>query len=93
MKNKKIIILAAVGIILISGITTYAVKKKGGKEVPVFSVSEVSNYMGYDYENAIYGMITSDASQEIKYNSEQKIEEVFVSNGQSVKKRRQAYGI
>ena len=86
MKNKKIIIWAAVGIILISGITTYAVKKKGGKEVPVFSISEVSNYMGYDYENTIYGMITSEASQEIKYNSEQKVNEVFVSNGQSVKK-------
>ena len=86
MKNKKVIIWAAVGIILISGITTFAVKKKGGKQIPVFAVSEVSNYMGYDYENTIFAIITSDASQEIKYNPEQKIDEVFVSNGQSVKK-------
>ena len=85
MKNKKIIIWAAVGVILLTGITTVAVKKKSGKQVPVFAVTDVSN-AGFDYGSVIYGVVSSEATQEIKYNSNQKVEEVFVSNGQKVKK-------
>ena len=86
MKNKKVIIVAAVAVILISGITTYAFSKKGGKKIPVYSVMDVSNYMGNDYESMMYGIVTSEANQEIKYNQEQKVDEIFVVNGQTVKK-------
>ena len=86
MKNKKILIWAAVGVILISGITAFAVKKKGGKQVPVFAVTDVSAYMGNDYRSIMYGIVTSEVSQDIKYDSNNIVNEVFVSNGQKVKK-------
>ena len=86
MKNKKILVLTAVAVILVSGITVYAVKKSTGEKVPVYSVSDISEGMGGDYESMLPGVISSEVNQEIKYNKDQKVEEIFVTNGQKVKK-------
>ena len=75
VKNKKKFIIAAVGILIVSGIVILAVKKSGRKQVPVYSVMELNfGYGGFDYDSMIYGTVTSEANQEIKYNTNQKVE-------------------
>ena len=87
VKNKKKIILTAVGLVIVSGIIIFAVKKNGGKQVPVYSVMDLSfGYGGFDYDSTIYGMVTSEANQDIKYNTNQKVEEIYVIEGQRVSK-------
>ena len=87
VKNKKKFIIAAVGILIVSGIVILAVKKSGRKQVPVYSVMDLNfGYGGFDYDSMIYGTVTSEANQEIKYNTNQKVEEIYVINGQRVSK-------
>ena len=88
MKNKKKILVAAVGIILVLvlGITTFAVKKNGGKKVSVYSVVELNGGGGFYQNSQMTGIVTSDANQIIKYDPNEKVEELFVTEGQEVKK-------
>lgn len=83
-KKKIMVGISTLLVILVVGAgIVFAVKKTGGKEVPVVPVSDMSwGYWGNDIN--ISGTVTSNASQEVHLNDRQIVEEVFVKEGDVV---------
>ncbi len=88
-KKKKVLLFVIISIVLAVGIGfAYSFLKKKNREsktVNVYAVSEVGYYGGYHYENMLYGNVTSTNEQKIYINSNQKISEIKVKEGDQVK--------
>lgn len=87
MKKKMIgvTVAAAAGVILLGGTVVFAVNSTGRQKVKVISVSELSGYYGGGSGFSTSGNITSDVSQNVYLTDDQTVEEIFVSEGDTVK--------
>lgn len=87
MKKKKKLIVglcSMAAVLLLTGSVVFVAKKTAGKAVKVVPVSELGNgYWNSDVN--ISGMITSNASQEVRLNDKQVVDEVYVKEGDTVK--------
>lgn len=86
MKKRNVIVAAILAVVIAgSGVGGYYGFRSMNRPVTmVYSVSELNN--GYWGDNMnLDGMITSDASQNIYLSSEQKVKEVLVKEGDTVK--------
>lgn len=88
-KIKKTLLILLVVIIICGGlILTASMLKKKNKEskvVDVYSVSEIGYYGNFNYEDMLYGNVTTTNEQKIYINSNQQISEINVKEGDSVK--------
>lgn len=84
MKKKLIVAGTVAGVILLTGVTVYAVKKSSEEKVKVVSVQEMMGFGGGMSMN-MSGNITSDVSQDIYLSDSQIVDEIFVEEGQTVK--------
>ncbi|MBO5386898.1 MAG: HlyD family efflux transporter periplasmic adaptor subunit [Lachnospiraceae bacterium] len=88
-KKKKVLLFVIITVIVAVGIGfaySYLKKKnRASKTVNVYAVSEIGYYGGYYYENMLYGNVTSTNEQKVYINSNQKISEIKVKEGDQVK--------
>ncbi len=88
-KLKKTLLILFIVIIICGGlILTASMLKKKNKEskvVDVYSVSEIGYYGNFNYEDMLYGNVTTTNEQKIYINSNQQISEINVKEGDSVK--------
>lgn len=88
-KIKKTLLILLVVIIICGGlILTASMLKKKNKEskvVDVYSVSEIGYYGNFNYEDMLYGNVTTTNEQKIYINSNQQISEINVKEGDRVK--------
>ena len=84
MKKKWIAAFIAAGVLLLGGVTVYAVKTSSQSTVKVVSVSDMSGGGGW-YDNSLSGNITSDVSQNIYLADSQKVKKIYVKEGDTVK--------
>lgn len=73
------------GVLLLSGVTVFAIKQSGQKKVVVASVQELTSFGGDMNPMNLSGTITSDVSQEVRLTNEQVIDEIYVKEGDTVK--------
>ena len=84
MKKKWIVAFIAAGVLLLGGVTVYAVKTSSQSTVKVVSVSDMSGGGGWS-DNSLSGNITSDVSQNIYLADSQTVKEIHVKEGDTVK--------
>lgn len=88
-KKKKLLLFVIISIVVAVGIGfAYSFLKKKNREsksVNVYAVSEIGYYGGYYYEYMLYGNVTSTNEQKVYINSNQKISEIKVKEGDRVK--------
>ena len=84
MKKKWIAAFIAAGVLLLGGVTVYAVKTSSQSTVKVVSVSNMSGGGGWS-DNSLSGNITSDVSQNIYLADSQKVKKIYVKEGDTVK--------
>ena len=84
MKKKWIAAFIASGVLLLLGVTVYAVKTSSQSTVKVVSVSDMSGGGGWS-DNSLSGNITSDVSQNIYLADSQKVKKIYVKEGDTVK--------
>ena len=84
MKKKWIVAFIAAGVLLLGGVTVYAVKTSSQSTVKVVSVSDMSGGGGWS-DNSLSGNITSDVSQNIYLADSQKVKKIYVKEGETVK--------
>ena len=84
MKKKWIAAFIAAGVLLLGGVTVYAVKTSSQITVKVVSVSDMSGGGGWS-DNSLSGNITSDVSQNIYLADSQKVKKIYVKEGDTVK--------
>lgn len=84
MKKKWIAAFIAAGVLLLGGVTVYAVKTSSQSTVKVVSVSDMSGSGGWS-DNSLSGNITSDVSQNIYLADSQKVKKIYVKEGDTVK--------
>ena len=84
MKKKWIAVFIAAGVLLLGGVTVYAVKTSSQSTVKVVSVSDMSGGGGWS-DNSLSGNITSDVSQNIYLADSQKVKKIYVKEGDTVK--------
>lgn len=84
MKKKWIVAFIAAGVLLLVGVTVYAVKTSSQSTVKVVSVSDMSGGGGWS-DNSLSGNITSDVSQNIYLADSQKVKKIYVKEGDTVK--------
>lgn len=84
MKKKWIAAFVAAGVLLLGGVTVYAVKTSNQGTVKVVSVSQMSGGGGW-YDNSMSGTITSDVSQNIYLTDSQQVKKIYVKEGDTVK--------
>ena len=84
MKKKWIAAFSAAGVLLLGGVTVYAVKTSSQSTVKVVSVSDMSGGGGWS-DNSLSGNITSDVSQNIYLADSQKVKKIYVKEGDTVK--------
>ena len=84
MKKKCIAAFIAAGVLLLGGVTVYAVKTSSQSTVKVVSVSDMSGGGGWS-DNSLSGNITSDVSQNIYLADSQKVKKIYVKEGDTVK--------
>ena len=84
MKKKWIVAFIAAGVLLLGGVTVYAVKTSSQSTVKVVSVSDMSGGGGWS-DNSLSGNITSDVSQNIYLADSQTVKEIHVKEGDAVK--------
>lgn len=84
MKKKWIAAFIAAGVLLLGGVTVYAVKTSSQSTVKVVSVSDMSGGGGWS-DNSLSGNITSDVSQNIYLADSQKVKKIYVKEGETVK--------
>lgn len=84
MKKKWIAAFIAAGVLLLGGVTVYAVKTSSKSTVKVVSVSDMSGGGGWS-DNSLSGNITSDVSQNIYLADSQKVKKIYVKEGDTVK--------
>lgn len=84
MKKKWIAAFIAAGVLLLGGVTVYAVKTSSQSTVKVVSVSDMSGGGGWS-DNSLSGNITSDVSQSIYLADSQKVKKIYVKEGDTVK--------
>lgn len=84
MKKKWIAAFIAAGVLLLGGVTVYAVKTSNQSTVKVVSVSDMSGGGGWS-DNSLSGNITSDVSQNIYLADSQKVKKIYVKEGDTVK--------
>ncbi len=84
MKKKWIAAFIAAGVLLLGGVTVYAVKTSSQSTVKVVSVSDMSCGGGWS-DNSLSGNITSDVSQNIYLADSQKVKKIYVKEGDTVK--------
>ena len=83
MKKKWIAAFIAAGVLLLGGVTVYAVKTSSQSTVKVVSVSDMSGGGGWS-DNSLSGNITSDVSQNIYLADSQKVKKIYVKEGDTV---------
>ena len=74
----------AAGVLLLGGVTVYAVKTSSQSTVKVVSVSDMSGGGGWS-DNSLSGNITSDVSQNIYLADSQTVKKIHVKEGDTVK--------
>ena len=84
MKKKWIVAFIAAGVLLLGGVTVYAVKTSSQSTVKVVSVSDMSGGGGWS-DNSLSGNITSDVSQNIYMADSQTVKKIHVKEGDTVK--------
>ena len=84
MKKKWIVAFIAAGVLLLGGVTVYAVKTSSQSTVKVVSVSDMSGGGGWS-DNSLSGNITSDVSQNIYLADSQTVKKIHVKEGDTVK--------
>lgn len=84
MKKKWIAAFIAAGVLLLGGVTVYAVKTSSQSTVKVVSVSDMSGGGGW-HDNSLSGNITSDVSQNIYLADSQTVKKIYVKEGDTVK--------
>ena len=84
MKKKWIAAFIAAGVLLLGGVTVYAVKTSSQSTVKVVSVSNMSGGGGWS-DNSLSGNITSDVSQNMYLADSQKVKKIYVKEGDTVK--------
>ena len=84
MKKKWIVAFIAAGVLLLGGVTVYAVKTSSQSTVKVVSVSDMSGGGGWS-DNSLSGNITSDVSQNIYLADSQTVKKIHVKEGETVK--------
>ena len=84
MKKKWIAAFIAAGVLLLGGVTVYAVKTSSQSTVKVVSISDMSGGGGWS-DNSLSGNITSDVSQNIYLADSQKVKKIYVKEGDTVK--------
>ena len=84
MKKKWIVAFIAAGVLLLGGVTVYAVKTSSQSTVKVVSVSDMSGGGGW-FDNSLSGNITSDVSQNIYLADSQTVKKIHVKEGDTVK--------
>ena len=84
MKKKWIVAFIAAGVLLLGGVTVYAVKTSSQSTVKVVSVSDMSGGGGWS-DNSLSGNITSDVSQNIYLVDSQTVKKIHVKEGDTVK--------
>ena len=84
MKKTCIAAFIAAGVLLLGGVTVYAVKTSSQSTVKVVSVSDMSGGGGWS-DNSLSGNITSDVSQNIYLADSQKVKKIYVKEGDTVK--------
>ena len=84
MKKKWIAAFIAAGVLLLGGVTVYAVKTSSQSTVKVVSVSDMSGGGGWS-DISLSGNITSDVSQNIYLADSQKVKKIYVKEGDTVK--------
>ena len=84
MKKKWIAAFIAAGVLLLGGVTVYAVKTSSQSTVKVVSVSDMSGGGGWS-DNSLSGNITSDVSQNIYLADSLKVKKIYVKEGETVK--------
>lgn len=84
MKKKWIAAFIAAGVLLLGGVTVYAVKTSSQSTVKVISVSNMSGGGGWS-DNSLSGNITSDVSQNIYLADSQTVKKIYVKEGDTVK--------
>ena len=84
MKKKWIAAFLAAGVLLLGGVTVYAVKTSSQSTVKVVSVSDMSGGGGWS-DNSLSGNITSDVSQNIYLADSQTVKKIYVKEGDTVK--------
>lgn len=84
MKKKWIVAFIAAGVLLLGGVTVYAVKTSSQSTVKVVSVGDMSGGGGWS-DNSLSGNITSDVSQNIYLADSQKVKKIYVKEGDTVK--------
>ena len=84
MKKKWIAAFIAAGVLLLGGVTVYAVKTSSQSTVKVVSVSNMSGGGGWS-DNSLSGNITSDVSQNIYLADSQTVKKIYVKEGDTVK--------
>lgn len=84
MKKKWIVAFIAAGVLLLGGVTVYAVKTSSQSAVKVVSVGDMSGGGGWS-DNSLSGNITSDVSQNIYLADSQKVKKIYVKEGDTVK--------
>lgn len=84
MKKKWIAAFIAAGVLLLGGVTVYAVKTSSQSTVKVVSVSDMSGGGGWS-DNSLSGNITSDVSLNIYLADSQKVKKIYVKEGDTVK--------
>lgn len=84
MKKKWIVAFIAAGVLLLGGVTVYAVKTSSQSTVKVLSVSDMSGGGGWS-DNSLSGNITSDVSQNIYLADSQTVKKIHVKEGDTVK--------
>lgn len=84
MKKKWIAAFIAAGVLLLGGVTVYAVKTSSQSTVKVVSVGDMSGGGGWS-DNSLSGNITSDVSQNIYLADSQTVKKIYVKEGDTVK--------
>ena len=84
MNKKWIVAFIAAGVLLLGGVTVYAVKTSSQSTVKVVSVSDMSGGGGWS-DNSLSGNITSDVSQNIYLADSQTVKKIHVKEGDTVK--------
>lgn len=84
MKKKWIVAFIAAGVLLLGGVTVYAVKTSSQSTVKVVSVSDMLGGGGWS-DNSLSGNITSDVSQNIYLADSQTVKKIHVKEGDTVK--------
>lgn len=85
MKKRWIAVGTAAGIILLSAGIVFAVKQTNQERVKVISMQEMMGWGGGMSDMSLSGNITSDVSQDVYLGNNQVVDDIFVSEGDTVK--------